>query len=186
MVQVETERWYAVYAKPRKEDSVIFHARRKGVEIFFPKLLLPHTQAKRQKLVPLFPSYLFIRIDIPEQYDYVRWSPGVRYVVNFNGTPAPLDDSIISFLKQQADADGILAARSTLEAGQEVLINDGPFTGLVGILQNPPDARERVKVLLELLGRHVKVEVPVAFTESPSTDSPWTIADADQPNRLAS
>ena len=127
--------------------------------------------------MPLLPSYLFARVDTPEQYDYVRWSPGVRYVISFNGTPAPLDDSIVSFLKQQADDEGILAARSTLEAGQEVLINDGPFAGLVGIIQNPPDARGRVKVLLELLGRHVKVDVPVAFTESPSVNSPWTIAE---------
>ncbi len=177
MVHVETERWYVVYAKPRKEDSVIFHARRKGVEVFFPKLLLPYTQPKRQKIVPLFPSYLFVRVDTPEQYDYVRLSPGVRYVISFNGTPAPLDDSIVSFLKQQADDEGILAARSTLEAGQEVLINDGPFAGLAGIIQNPPDARGRVKVLLALLGRHVKVDIPVACTESPSVNSPWTIAE---------
>ncbi len=59
----------------------------------------------------------------------------------------------------------------------EVLINAGPFAGLVGIIQNPPDARGRVKVLLELLGRHVKVDVPVACTESPSVNSPWTIAE---------
>ena len=186
MVQVETERWYVVYVKPRKEDSALFHTRRKGVEVFFPKLLLPLTPPKRQRLIPLFPSYLFARIDIPRQYDYIRWSPGVRYVVNFNGIPAPLDDRIVSFLKQRADEEGIFAARSTLAEGQEVLIKDGPFTGLVGILQDPPDARGRVKVLLELLGRHVKVDVPVAYTEHPSTDSPWAIAQTDQSNPLAS
>lgn len=175
MLQVETQRWYAVYTKPGKEECVLFHARRKGVEIFFPKLRLPHTQPKRHKIVPLFPSYLFVRIDIPEQYDAIRWSPGVRYIVNFNGTPAPLDDSAISCLKQQADEEGILAARSTLEAGQEVLINEGPFASLVGIIQNPPNARGRVKVLFALLGRQVKVDVPLAWAENLSANSPWTI-----------
>ena len=179
MGDVETDRWYVVYAKPRKEDSVIFHAKRKGVETFFPKLLLPHQLVKRQKIVPLFPSYVFVRVEVPEQYDYVRWSPGVKYVVNFNGTPAPVDDHIVHFLRHQADPEGILAARSTLETGQEVRINDGPFTGLVGIIQNPPDAKGRVKVLLELLGRQVKVEVPAALTENPQNNSQWTIDETD-------
>ena len=186
MIQVETDRWYVIYAKPRKEDSVIFHAQRKGVEVFFPRLLLPHQLVKRQKIVPLFPSYVFVRVEAPEQYDYVRWSPGVKYVVNFNGTPAPVDDYIIQFLKHRADPEGLLAVRSTLEAGQQVRLCEGPFAGLIGIIQNPPDARGRVKVLLELLGRQVKVEIPAACTENPNSESQWTIDATDSLDRQAS
>lgn len=186
MIQIETDRWYVAYAKPRKEERVIFHAQRKGVTVFFPKLLLPHQFVKRQKTVPLFPSYVFVRIEAPEQYAYVRWSPGVKYVVNFNGTPAPVDDHIIHFLKQQADPEGLLAARSTLQAGQKVRLCEGPFAGLVGIIQNPPDAKGRVKVLLELLGREVKVRVPAACTENPDNNSQWTISATASLDRLAS
>jgi transcription antitermination factor NusG len=98
-------------------------------------------------------------------------------VVNFNGTPAPVDDAAIAFLQQHADAQGVLTACSTLQTGQEVLIREGPFAGLTGIIEYPPDAKGRVKVLLSLLGRQVTVPVPVTATEGVAVSSPWTIAE---------
>ena len=46
----------------------------------------------------------------------------------------------------------------------------GPFEGLVGIIENPPDARGRVKILMQLLSRQVRVEVPVA-----AVDGGWAV-----------
>lgn len=172
---METHRWYLVYTKPRKETFVQHQVQQKGVPLFFPKLLLP-ARAKRLRLVPLFPNYLFVRVEAAWQYDAVRWAPGVRYVVNFNGTPAPVDDAAVAFLQQHADMQGVLTACSTLRTGQEVLIREGPFAGLTGIIEHPPDARGRVKVLLSLLGRQVAVPVPAAATEGVEAASPWTIA----------
>jgi transcription elongation factor/antiterminator RfaH len=165
MDRLEMQRWYVVYSKPRKEEFALFHLWRKGLETFFPRLLLPHSSLTRQRIVPLFPNYLFVQLRAYEEYNYVRWSPGVRCVVNFNGTLIPIEDEIIRFLKQKANPEGILEAHSSLVAGKEVRIIGGPFEGLVGLIQNPPDARGRVRVLLELLGRQVKAEVPVRLLE---------------------
>lgn len=158
---IETRRWYVVYSKPRKEETARFHLVHKGLETFFPRLLLPGRSLKCQRIVPLFPNYLFVRLCTPEEYNYVRWSPGVRCVVNFNGTPTPIDDMVVSFLKKRANPEGIMEACVNLVIGQEVRITEGPFEGLIGIIQNPPDAKGRVRILLELLGRQVKAEVSV-------------------------
>jgi transcriptional antiterminator RfaH len=174
MGHMELRRWYVVYSKPHKEEVAHFHLRRKGVEAFFPQLLLPHPSTKRQRVVPLFPNYLFVQLCAPEEYDYVRWSPGVRCFVSFNGTPTPVEEGIVAFLRQRANPEGILEARSSLTVGQEVRIIGGPFEGLIGILQDPPNARGRVRVLMELLGRQVKVEVPVQLVESQ-----WVVAGTD-------
>ena len=72
----------------------------------------------------------------------------------------------MSFLMGQAGPDGIIAARSNLKVGQQVMIDGGPFDGLVGIIQEPPNAKGRVKVLLELLKRPTKVDVPVQFIKA--------------------
>lgn len=165
MGDVETRRWYVVYAKPRKEDCAQFHLRRKGLEVFFPRLLLPHPLPKRGRVVPLFPGYLFVRLQVPEEYTYALWSPGVRAVVSFNGKPAPIDEAVVAFLKQGANPEGILTARSNLRAGQAVRLNGGPFAGLAGVIQDPPDAKGRVKVLMQLLNRQVKVEVSARLIE---------------------
>ena len=69
----------------------------------------------------------------------------------------------MEFLMGQAGPDGTISARSNLKVGQQVMIDGGPFDGLVGIIQEPPNAKGRVKVLLELLKRPTRVEVPVRF-----------------------
>lgn len=177
MDYIDPHRWYAVYTKPCKETLVQCQLQHKKIPLFFPKLLLPPSRAKRPRLVPLFPNYLFVRIEAAGQYDLVRWTLGVKYVVNFNGIPAPVDDPVIAFLQQHADTQGVLRARSSLGTGQEVRIRTGPLAGLAGIIESPPDARGRVKVLLSLLGRQVAVPVPAAATEGIEAKIPWTIVE---------
>jgi transcriptional antiterminator RfaH len=166
MGQSESQQWYVVYSKPHKEELALFYLQSKGVETFLPRLVFPESLNKHRRIVPLFPNYLFVRIRLSEQHAYVVWSPGVKCFVNFNGVPAPLDDEIVEFLMKQADPEGAIAARSNLKPKQEILITGGPFDGLVGIIQEPPDAKGRVKVLLNLLSRQVKAEVPVQFVRS--------------------
>ncbi|MBI3303108.1 MAG: hypothetical protein HYZ72_13665 [Deltaproteobacteria bacterium] len=178
---LQTRQWYVVYSKPRREDFAQFHLQRKGLEVFFPRILLPHPIPKRGQVVPLFPSYLFVRLQLPEEYHHVLWSPGVKSLVSFNGTPAPLDDEIVAFLKHQATSDGLLTGRSNLTPGQEVRITGGPLDGLVGIIQDPPDAKGRVGMLMKLLSRQVKVEVPVRFVEGG-----WVVPSRQQDHRTVS
>ena len=160
---LEEKKWYVVYSKPNKEEFAEFCLRLRGVEVFLPRLLFPESMKKRKRIVPLFPNYLFTRICTPEQYHCILWTPGVKRIVSFNGAPAPLDESVVAFLMQQGTPDGIIAARSNLQMGQEVQITGGPFEGLVGIIQEPPGAKGRVKILMKLLSRQVKVEVPLHF-----------------------
>ena len=158
---IQNRQWFVVYSKPQKEDFAQVHLKQKGVEVFFPRLALPRSSQRRKLVIPLFPSYLFVRIDLWTQYYAVLWAPGVKNFVSFNDTPAPLEDGVAEYLLQGANGDGIIEAHCNLKVGQEVQIRGGSFDGLVGLLQNTPDARGRVKVLMRLLNREIKVEVPV-------------------------
>jgi transcription elongation factor/antiterminator RfaH len=168
MSLLEKKEWYVVYTKPHKEESAQFNLRLKGLEVFFPRLLLPQPIQRRRQIVPLFPNYIFVRLQLSEEYHYVVWSPGVRRFVSFNDAPAAMDELVLKYLMQQANPAGVIAARSNLKAGQEIRITGGPFDGLAGIIQEPPDARGRVKILMELLSRRVQVEVPIHFVKSGS------------------
>jgi transcriptional antiterminator RfaH len=162
----ENKAWYVVYSKPQKEEFAQFHLRSKGVEVFFPRLLLPPPLGRRKQIVALFPNYLFVRFRIPEEYECVTWSPGIKRFVSFNDVPVPIDEDIISYLMRQANPAGVITARSNLKVGQEIRINGGAFDGLAGVIQGPPDGRGRVRVLMELLSRRIKVEVPLQFVSS--------------------
>lgn len=163
---LETPSWYVVYTKPRKEEVALFHLKRKGLAVFFPRVLLPQSLPKRRRVAPLFPSYLFVQLQAPEECNYVHWSPGVRCLVGFQGTPTPLDDTVVAFLQKEADSDGVITANLQLAVGEKVRITAGAFAGLVGIVYDPPDAKGRVRVLMQLLSRSVKVEIPTQFVES--------------------
>jgi transcriptional antiterminator RfaH len=159
--------WYTIYTKPQKEELAQLQLRLKGLEVFLPKLLLPNHGKKGRRIVPLFPSYLFTRINIDSaEYSYATWSPGVKRIISFNGTPMPIDDDVVDFLMKQTNTEGLIPARSSLRTGHEVRINGGPFDGLTGIVEEPPNARGRVRVLLRLLNRPTKAEIPVQLLNS--------------------
>jgi transcriptional antiterminator RfaH len=155
--------WYVVYSKPHKEEQAQFHLRMKKLDVFFPRLDLVRVAEKRKRIIPLFPNYLFVRIHLPTEFHYVSWSPGVKRLVSFGDRPIPIDERVISFLKQQTDAEGVIKARSQLRPGQEVEIRGGPFDGLIAIIQDPPDDKGRVKILLKLLSRQITVKLGVEF-----------------------
>ena len=168
------KQWYVVYSKPQKEDYAQFHLRSKGLEVFFPKLRLPDGVKPRRRVVPLFPNYLFVKLNLlSDEYYWASWSPGVSRIVNFNGQAASIDDPVVEVLRLRADNQGIIPARSNLKGGQEVRISGGPLEGLLGIIQEPPSARGRVKLLLKLLNRQTNVEVPVHLV-----DGDWVASDS--------
>jgi transcription elongation factor/antiterminator RfaH len=166
-VTERNKHWCAVYTKPQREEFAEVNLRLRRIDTFFPKLSLPKSTKRKKRIVALFPNYLFVCVDfIAEEYTSIIWCPGVKRIVSFNGTPAIVDESIIAFLMGQAEADGVISARCNVAVGQQVAINGGPFDGLVGIIQEPPNARGRVKILLELLSRPTKVDVPVQFIKA--------------------
>ncbi len=172
-MSLEVQRqWYVVYAKTNREEYAQYHLQRKSIQVFFPRLHLPVASARQRQIIPLFPSYLFVNLDISTEHAAVVWCPGVRCLVSFNGTPAPLDDAVVTFLKSQTTEDGIIGASSNLTVGQEVCITNGPLEGLKGIIQHPPDAKGRVRVLMKLLNRELTVTVPVVHVQSDWVPAP--------------
>lgn len=167
MLTSATRRWYSVYSKPQKERFAQIQLQSKGLEVFLPQLVMPQSAIATRRIVPLFPNYLFVRIDISSgESAYVVWSPGVRYLVSFNGVPASIDDDVIDFLKDRADSSGQIQASSNLKRGQRVRVTGGPFAGLEALIERPPDGRGRVKLLMSMLNRQVQAEIPIRFVES--------------------
>jgi transcriptional antiterminator RfaH len=177
-VTQRNKQWCAVYTKPQKEEFAEVNLRLRGIETFFPKLFLPKSSKRKKRIVALFPNYIFVCVDfVADEYASIMWCPGVNRIVSFNGTPAIVDESIIAFLMGQVGANGVIAARCNIHVGQHVSIDGGPFDGLVGIIQEPPNARGRVKILLQLLNRFTNVDVPVQFIKASWVASESSLGD---------
>jgi hypothetical protein len=56
----------------------------------------------------------------------------------------------------------VLTARPAVSQGERYPVTGGPFEGLLGIIEDPPDGRGRVRVLMRLLnGQAVRLRLPV-------------------------
>jgi transcriptional antiterminator RfaH len=75
--------------------------------------------------------------------------------------PAALPDGAVEDLMAAEDERGYFRFNHSMEfkKGQTVKINSGPLSDVIAIFEDMADS-ERVAVLLELLGRKVRVKLP--------------------------
>jgi transcriptional antiterminator RfaH len=75
-------------------------------------------------------------------------------------TPVSVDDSVVDALKAREDESGFvrLERRSPFSPGDRVRVVDGAFVDSIALVEGVTD-RERVSILLEFLGRKVRVLV---------------------------
>jgi len=155
--------WYAIHTKPRQEMLAAENLQRQEFEIYFPRIKQAqrYRQQWRDKIEPLFPRYLFIRLDLgKDNIAPIRSTRGVAKLVSFSGQPATVPDPLIDALIQSADPDTeLLHPESTLfEAGETVTIVDGPLEGLEAIFK-ARDGEARAIILLKLLGKTQQVRI---------------------------
>ncbi len=157
--------WYVVSTKARREQFAQEQLNRRAVETFLPRILEPGRVSIKPVVAPLFPSYLFVRVDLEQQYFNVAWTPGVRKFIGFEALPCPVDDAVVEFLVARVGHEGILRALPSFKEGDVVRIKHGPFEGLVGIIEHPGCGQGRVRVLMELLRRQTRVDLPQQIIE---------------------
>ncbi len=159
--------WYVIYTKPRSEDMAREQLEKKEIPVFLPRIREVKFRRRRlqERVQPLFPSYLFARFAIPDEYYNVKWARGVRRIVGSGTMPLPLDDSIVVFLIEQADEKGLIEPQPSLKDGDRVRVKEGPLAGLWGVVQGSVDARGRVKILMDILHAGARIKLPYSFVE---------------------
>ena len=160
MFEHSRQAWYVVHTKVRKEQYAEWQLSRRGVVTFLPWIVRPSRVSLDDVVQPLFPGYLFARVDLEQQYWDVVWAPGVHRLVGFGEVPSSIDDEVIDFLRSRVSKDGVVRMFPVFREGDRVRIKQGPLAGLVGIIERPCSGRGRVRVLMELLRRQTRVEVP--------------------------
>lgn len=155
--------WFCVRTQPKHEHIAAAHLRRSisSLEVFSPRLRV--RKATRRGAVwfveALFPGYLFARFGIAGDMQAVKSTPGVKMIVTFGDVTPLVPDSVISGLRSDFDAEDSRVVADSIVEGSEVVIAGGPFHGLSATVLRVLAAKERVQVLLDLLGGLVPVEL---------------------------
>jgi transcriptional antiterminator RfaH len=157
---LSTESWYLVHTKPRQEDVALANLQRQGYECYLPQMLVERIRRRKAEVAtePMFPRYLFIRLDSSDQGK--SWSPirstlGVSQLVHFGARAAKVDDALVELLRQREQA---MPLDAMFQSGDSVVITDGPFAGIEAIYQTA-DAERRAFILLEILSKPVSLQI---------------------------
>jgi transcriptional antiterminator RfaH len=153
--------WAVVNTQPHKENLALENLERQGFGAYCPLIKRWRSHARRadEVLRPLFPSYLFVKID-PEQQ---LWRPilstlGVRTLVRCGDRLSLIEDAFVQSLKAR-ELDGVIARpASPYRVGQQVRMAGGAFDGLVATIVEMHE-KERLTVLMQLLSQAVKVKI---------------------------
>lgn len=150
--------WCAVYTVARHEKVVADQLARRSLESFLPLYhSVRHWKNRRSHIeLPLFPSYLFIRISLAERVRALE-VPGVVHIVSFQGKPVAMPDKEIESLRR-----ALQLRRSEpypyLAAGRRVCIKAGPLQGLEGVVVRQ-NSQARIIVSADFIQRSTSIEL---------------------------
>ena len=153
-------KWFVLYTSPRHEKSVARHLGQREIEFFL-------TLYQQKKLwsdgsrvtldLPLFPSYLFVRIQRTERVRVLS-VPGTVSIVSGTGSePAPLPDGTIEALREGLQQQPV-EPHPLLTIGQRARIRTGSFCGMEGIVMKLKNGF-RVVLTIDQIPQSIAVEV---------------------------
>lgn len=154
-------RWFVAHTHSHAEAKAAVHLGRQGFEVYLPRYLKRRRHARRVETVaaPLFPRYLFVAVDLTAQ----RWrsiysTVGVARLVCNGDEPSAVPDGVVESFRGREDANGFIKLdfRPPFRTGDKIRVLDGAFTSCLGLFDGMAD-RERIAILLDLLGRKVRV-----------------------------
>jgi transcriptional antiterminator RfaH len=173
--------WFVARAKPNREDYAERTLRLRQVDVFLPRIVEVSALAgaRPRPPAPLFPGYLFVRMDLFADWQRVIWAPGVRDLVCLGGGPVPIDDGVVEQLKLRCDDQGVAWVSPAMwNRGDQVEIADGPFAGLLATVETVMPQRRRIKLLIDFLARQTSVDLPLTAIKGAPEAAPRFVRPA--------
>jgi transcriptional antiterminator RfaH len=154
--------WYCLRSQPKHEHIAAAHVRMLGgVTVFCPRIRFK--RVTRQGLVwvteAMFPGYLFAYFDLGEKHRQVRYAHCVSGIVQFGNRYPIIEEGALAFLRDQTGVAEVKELTYELSRGDQVKIVGGIFAGLDAVVTQILSGKERVKVLMDFLGRQMEAEV---------------------------
>ena len=164
--------WYAIQVRCHAEKNVSLMLEARGFEQYLPLYSESSHWSDRVKKLehPLFPGYVFCRLDVPHRRPVVT-VPGVISIVGFGNTFAPIPDEQISAIQCIVRSGLPSGPCPFLQEGERIRITAGALEGVEGILVRIKN-EFRVVVSVALLQRSVAVEIERSWIEPQRSQRP--------------
>jgi transcriptional antiterminator RfaH len=154
--------WYCLRSQPKHEHIAAAHLRiLEGVTVFCPRIRFKRVTRQGSVWVTeaMFPGYLFAHFELLEMHRQVRYAHGVSGIVRFADRYPTIDEGALEQLRTDTGDSEVKELSYKLSHGDDVRIVEGAFAGLEAVVVQVLPAKERVKILLDFLGRKIEAEV---------------------------
>ena len=150
--------WHALKVRARFENIVTAKLTSQGLCAFFPPYVAAQRDGRSRSIeLPLFPGYVFCRLDQARRLPVLSTS-GVLHIVGIGKAPVAVEPAELEAVWRIVHSDLLSNPWPHLEAGQMVVIEAGPLAGIEGILIESKNQTKLV-VSVTLLRRSVAVEI---------------------------
>ena len=143
--------WAVVQTETQREHAVRLLLMRASYETYLPRIKV------RNRITPLFPSYLFVRL-AQRQFYPVMWTPHVTRLLMAGDRPAQLPEDVVNQIRKREHNGIVKLPTRQFRKGQKVRIIGGSFKGHIGLYEGM-SGKDRQRILLELLGQSVPIEL---------------------------
>jgi len=167
-----TKRWYSVSVLSNFEKKIAEQIRtaaaQEGLEDQIDEVLVPTEEVieiRRGKKVPterrFMPGYVLVRMEMSDRaYHMINSINRVTGFLGPQGRPLPMRDAevnaILNRVEEGAETPRVMIS---FDVGEKVRVNDGPFEGFEGTVEDVDEGNARLKVSVSIFGRATPVEL---------------------------
>jgi transcription termination/antitermination protein NusG len=164
--------WYVIHTQTGYEDRVkkALDSKVKAglAKDTIAQVLVPIEQVseikggkKRISQRKFFPGYLLVEMELTDDTWYlIKSITGVTGFVGAGSRPLPLrEDEIDTILRQAKEAKEKPTPKIVFEKGENIRVNDGPFTNFNGTIEEVNLTKGKIKVMISIFGRATPVEL---------------------------
>jgi transcription termination/antitermination protein NusG len=175
--------WYVVHTYSGMENRVLQNLENRvsslNMEDYIYEIVVPTEEVteirngqRKQVKRTVLPGYVLVRMDLTdESWSTVRHTPSVTGFVGHSNSPVPLSlDEVEKMLAPAvvaaatASGEGPTRRKKKIEVadfavGDSVMVVDGPFAGVHATITEINVNNQRLKALVEILGRETPVDL---------------------------
>lgn len=157
--------WVAASTHQGKEPVALANLKNQGFPAYCPMIRKRTRHARRQREVlrPLFPGYLFIRLDpLRDQWRPILSTIGIRTLIRFGDRFGIVPQGFVESLqaREEDNAVPLPRPRDNYAPGEQVRLREGPLEGIVASVLHC-DEGARLTLLMDLLCREVTVKASI-------------------------
>lgn len=159
--EMQNKEWHCLRTQIKREHiAAALLDRLEEVEVFCPRIsqVKKTRNGKKRFVEAMFPGYIFAKFCFNTHSRQVVYSQGISKMVEL-GDRRVIPERVVNDLKENLPEGIIEAPDLSVKLGAEVEFITGMLKGLNGKVLAQLNAQNRIKILLELLGREITVEV---------------------------